>query len=158
MEDTKKICSCFGHREIQLTEKLYATTTAAIMRAIKQGCRVFFFGGFGEFDRLCYQIVTKLRQENPAWELQRVFCVTSEYYLRKKYHYFKNEDYEDVIYLTPSFTGWYKAIYYRNCAMIDNSAVVIFYAEERKDSGAYKAYKYAKKSKDKQIVNLWNEE
>ena len=35
--------------------------------------------------------------------------------------------------------------------MIDKSDFVIFYAEERKNSGAYKAYKYARKKKGKQI-------
>ena len=40
--------------------------------------------------------------------------------------------------------------------MIDKSDFIIFYAEKRENSGAYKAYKYAKKKKDKMIVNLWN--
>ncbi len=39
--------------------------------------------------------------------------------------------------------------------MIDQSNFIIFYAESREDSGAYKAYKYAKSKKDKQIINLW---
>ena len=38
----------------------------------------------------------------------------------------------------------------------DESDVVIFYAEERENSGAYKAYKYAKGKKEKYIVNLWS--
>ena len=58
--------------------------------------------------------------------------------------------------LMPSFEGWYKSIYFRNCAMIDESDVVIFYAEERENSGAYKAYKYAKGKKEKHVVNLWS--
>ena len=39
--------------------------------------------------------------------------------------------------------------------MIDKSDLVIFYAEEREGSGAYKAYKYAVRKKDKKIINLW---
>lgn len=39
--------------------------------------------------------------------------------------------------------------------MIDASDYVIFYAEERAESGAYKAYKYAKGKKGKHIVNLY---
>ena len=69
--------------------------------------------------------------------------------------YFKAEDYDEIIYLTPAFDGWYKSIYFRNCAMIDQSDVVIFFAEEKAESGAYKAYKYAKRKKDKRIINLW---
>ena len=38
--------------------------------------------------------------------------------------------------------------------MIDNSDAVLFYVEKRKNSGAYKAFEYAKKRK-KEIVNLF---
>jgi hypothetical protein len=75
--------------------------------------------------------------------------------LRKKSRFFKAEDYDSVIYLEPSFAGWYKSIYFRNCAMIDKSDVVIFYAEARENSGAHKAYKYAKTKKDKILFNLY---
>ena len=40
--------------------------------------------------------------------------------------------------------------------MIDKSDVVIFYAEERENSGAYKAFNYAKQKK-KEIINLYYE-
>ena len=70
---------------------------------------------------------------------------------------FRYQDYDDIVYLMPSFDGWYKSIYYRNCAMIDQSDYVIFFAQARQNSGAYKAYKYAKTKKDKQIVNLFEQ-
>lgn len=151
-----KICSFFGHSEIEVTEELYASTTAEIKKLINLDCRTFYFGGYGLFDDLCYRIVTKLKEENPSLEIKRVYCVPQERYLRKKSPYFNREDYEEVIYLTPSFEGWYKSIYFRNCAMIDESDFVIFYAEEREKSGAYKAFKYANKKKDKYVVNLWD--
>ena len=151
-----KICSFFGHSEIEVTEKLYASTLTEIMKLIDLGCRIFYFGGYGLFDDLCYQIVTKIKQENPNLSIQRIYCVSQERYLRKKCPYFKREDYDEVIYLIPSFEGWYKSIYFRNCAMIDESDFIVFYAEEREKSGAYKAYQYAKKKKNKYIVNLWH--
>ena len=117
------------------------------------GCLTFYFGGYGDFDDLCYKIVTKIKEVQST--IQRIYCVSQERYLHKDVRYFKRENYDDVIYLIPSFDGWYKSIYFRNCAMIDNSDYVIFYAEEREDSGAYKAYKYAKKKKDKIIINLY---
>ena len=150
-----KICSFFGHRDIEITDKLYATTTAEIMKSVDFGCRIFYFGGYGDFDALCYKIVTKIKRENPELNIKRIYCVPREEYLRKNVRYFKREEYDDVIYLMPSFDGWYKSIYFRNCAMIDESQVVIFYAEERQNSGAYKAYKYAERKRDKYIVNLW---
>ena len=151
----EKICTFFGHREIELTEELYTTTVAEIEKSVECGCRIFYFGGYGCFDELCYKIVTRIKDENPEIEIKRIYCVSQERYLRKKVRYFCRDDYEDVIYLPPAFEGWYKSIYYRNCAMIDHSDFIIFYAENRQNSGAYKAYRYAQKKTDKQIVNLW---
>ncbi len=138
---------------MNVTESLYAATAAEILRSVELGCRVFYFGGFGEFDDLCYRIVSKIREERPELSLKRVYCVPQERQLRKPSHY-RKEDYEEIVYLIPAFEGWYKSIYFRNCAMIDASAVVIFYAEVRKKSGAYKAYLYADAKKGKRIVNL----
>lgn len=151
----EKICSFFGHREVDITDRLYATTTAEIERAVGLGCRTFYFGGYGAFDHLCYEIVTKINNENPDLKIKRIYCVSQERYLRKNVRYFNRGDYDEIIYLMPSFEGWYKSIYFRNCAMIDQSDFIIFYAESKEDSGAYKAYKYAKRKRDKQIINLW---
>ncbi len=114
----------------------------------------FYFGGYGSFDELCYKIVTKLKDENSDLNLKRVYCVPREEYLRKRVRYFNPEDYDEVIFLEPSFGGWYKSIYFRNCAMIDKSDRIIFYAENKEGSGAFKAYRYAK-SKKKNTVNLF---
>ena len=151
MEDIK-ICSFFGHRDIEITDKLYATTTAEILKSVDFGCRTFYFGGYGEFDKLCYEIVTLLKSE---LDLKRVYCVPIERYMRKRGRYFNPEDYDEVIYLTPAIEWWYKSIYFRNLAMIDKSDYVIFYAQKRADSGAYKAYKYAQSIKNKIVVNLF---
>lgn len=150
----EKICSFFGHRDIEITEELYTATVSAVSEALAFGCRVFYFGGYGDFDALCYKIVKELR-EGGEGDLRLVYCVPQERYLRKKVPYFRHEDYDDVIYLAPAFEGWYKSIYYRNCAMIDKSDFVIFYAEERENSGAYKAYRYAKRKKDARVLNLF---
>ena len=151
----EKICSFFGHRDIDVTDRLYIVATAEIERAMKLGYRTFYFGGYGAFDDLCLRIVTKMRDENPKCAIKRIYCVPQERYLRKSVRYFKRENFDEIIYLLPSFAGWYKSIYFRNCAMIDKSDLIIFCVESRENSGAYKTYKYAKKKKDKQIINLW---
>lgn len=148
------ICSFFGHRDVEITDDLIKRTTNEIEAAINDGCRTFYFGGYSDFDSLCHKIVTSIKEAKPDLALNRVYCVSQEKYLRKKVRYFNKEDYDDVIYLMPSFEGWYKSIYYRNCAMIDNSDLIIFYCEENPDSGAYKAYKYAIKNK-KKVINLF---
>ena len=153
-----KICSVFGHRDVEVTKELYMATTDAIERALDFGCRVFYFGGYGDFDELCYQIVSDIQTKRPALHIQRVYCVPQEKYLYKKVRYFNKEDYDEVIFLPPAYSGWYKSIYYRNCAMIDESDCVIFYCQNRENSGAHKAYDYAKKKKGKQICNLFEKE
>ena len=153
-----KICCFFGHWETQVTDELYNATKKEFIKAITFGCRTFLFGGFGRFDDLCYEIVTKIKNEEPELKLNRIYCVPLEKQLKKGSRFFNPADFEDVVYLEPSFSGWYKSIYFRNCAMIDASDYVIFYAENKEDSGAYKAYKYAVKKKDKIIVNLWGKQ
>ena len=148
------ICSFFGHREIQITDTLISDLTDEITSLINAGCRTFYFGGYGEFDALCYTVVSKIKRENPELNMKLVYCASRERYLYKRVRYFKREDYDEVIYLPKTFDGWYKSIYFRNCAMIDKSDFVIFYAENREGSGAYKAYKYAKSKKGK-TVNLF---
>ena len=151
----EKICSFFGHRDTKPTDELYKKTASAINKALELGYRTFYFGGYGSFDELCHKIVTNIKDESSELNIKRIYCISQERYLRKNVPYFNKSDYDDIIYLTPSFEGWYKSIYFRNCAMIDKSGFIIFYAEERDSSGAYKAYKYAKKQKDKLIINLW---
>ena len=152
----EKICAFFGHRQIDATDELCKSLALEILKAIELGCRIFYFGGYGEFDTLCYETVTKIKDEHPELNLKRVYCVPEERYLRKKSRYFNPQDYDEVIYLQKSFDGWYKSIYFRNCAMIDNSDYLIFYAEQRQTSGAYKAYKYARLKKKKGIINLYS--
>ena len=148
-------CSFFGHRDIKITDELYSSVLEQIEKAINFGCRIFYFGGFGAFDSLCYDIVTAKKAELPSLGISRVFCVPDERGLRKTAYYSKNKEYEDFIYLPLQFDYWYKRIYFRNCAIIDKSDFVICYAEERQGSGAFKAYKYAKSKKNKRTVNLY---
>ena len=151
----EKICSFFGHRSINITNPLYDLTASEITKAVSLGFNTFYFGGYGDFDELCYKIVTKIGYERPELKIRKIYCVSQERYLRKIVRYFNSKDYDEVIYLPPSFDGWYKSIYFRNCAMIDRSDLIIFYAENKENSGAYKAYKYATRQKDKQVINLW---
>ena len=152
--EERKACSFFGHRTIDITDDLYATAVAEIEKSVALGCRVFYFGGYSEFDELCLQIVTNIKEARADLDIQRIFCVPMEKELRKRGRIIHQDCYERIEYLIPKFDGWYRSIYFRNCAMIDASDVVIFYAENREASGAYKAYQYAKKKKGKQIVNI----
>ena len=150
-----KNCSVFGHGEIEITEELKEKIYITIEKLIINGCEYFYFGGFGMFDDLCYKIVSELKLKYS--HIKRIFCLSDPRHLRinKRPKWLREESYEDFVYLNLEFDWWYKRIYFRNCAMINKSDVVLFYVEKREKSGAYKAYKYAKQKK-KEIINLYN--
>ena len=120
---------------------------------IIKGCKTFYFGGYGEFDGLCYEIVTDLKQRYN--DIKRVFCLTEEKHLieRKRPRWLINQLYEEYVYLHLQYDYWYTRIYYRNCEIVRNSDYIVFYARNEESSGAYKTLKYAKRLK-KQYINL----
>lgn len=146
-------CSVFGHSKIEITKELEEKLFATFEDLIKQCCKYFYFGGFGEFDDICHKVISKLKSTYP--HIQRIFCLSDPRHQRisKRPKWLKDEDYEEFIYLDLDFDWWYQRIYYRNCAMIDRSDVIVFYVEPRENSGAYKTYKYAKQKK-KSLINL----
>lgn len=150
-----KSCSVFGHSKIEITKELENKLIATFENLIKQGCKYFYFGGFGEFDDLCYKVISKLKNKYP--QVRRIFCLYNPQHekISKRPDWLKHEEYEEYIYFDLNFDYWYTRIYYRNVEIVNHSDFVIFYVEERENSGAYKIYKYAKQKK-KNIINLLN--
>lgn len=101
-----------------------------------------------------HNIETEARNANPQLNIKRVFCFPLDKQLRKPPYWFIRKEYEALECPTKDFDYWYTAIYYRNLAMIDQSDFILFWVEQRKNSGAYKTYQYAAK-KHKHIVNLF---
>ena len=153
MATVGKICSCFGHFNVDITDELTARTRIEIDKAINDGVRIFLFGGRSDFDDLCYDLVTEKRNANPQLGIKRVFCFPLEKQLRKPPRWFSIKEYEALECPAKDFDYWYTSIYYRNLAMIDNSDLILFCVEQRENSGAYKAYRYALK-KHKCVVNM----
>ncbi len=141
------ICSVFGHRDIEDDINEIALYNFFKGLLVDKGITTFYFGGFGDFDALCHKLISCLKADFPY--IRRVYCLTDERHLRpnKRPAYLTEETYEDFIFLAPDFNGWYKRIYFRNLEMIKASDFILFYAKPRPDSGAYKAYLYAKKQK-----------
>ena len=153
MSGTEKVCSCFGHFTVEITDELKASTSKEIDKAIDRGIRIFLFGGRSDFDDLVYDIVSEIKSQISQLNLKRIFCFPLDKQLRKPPNWFQRKEYEGYECPAKDFDWWYTSIYYRNCAMIDQSDFVLFYAEERENSGAYKTYKYAVHA-HKKIVNL----
>ena len=150
----KKSCSIFGHSKIEVTENLKARLTLTFEKLIaKENVRYFYFGGFGEFDDFCWQVITKLREKYV--DIKRIFCLSDPRHLRlsKRPKWINNENYEEITYLDLDFDYYYTRIYFRNCEIINRSDFVVFYVNHTERSGAYKALQYAIKKK-KQIINI----
>lgn len=152
--NNNKICSFFGHRYIDISTELENKVKSTILKLITiKNINTFYFGGFGEFDKLCWETTTEIKQSYPF--IKRVYCLEDERYLRsnKRPKYLKTEDYEEFIYLSLSYDYWYTRIYYRNCEMIKHSDYTVFYVYNTENSGAYKALQYAVKNK-KNIIRI----
>lgn len=146
-----KACSFFGHRNLVLTNQLREKLEDEIKQTIvDQDCCMFYFGEFGEFDDVCYKIVSELKVLYP--QVRRIYVATNEKDLCR-HKKTREKVYEEQIIFSLKFNWWYQIIYYRNIAIIDNSDFVIFYVENKNNSGAYKALQHAKKNK-KSYINI----
>lgn len=152
---TIKVCSFFGHREttLEVDEQLKPQLKEIIVNLIKnENYQIFIFGGLGDFDNLCHQVVTELKNEYPF--ISRWFCLYDprhEYNEKKRPYYVNYDNFEEIKYLYLHYDNWYDRIYYRNVEIMNMSDFIIFYAENRKGSGAYKAVKHAIRKKIKHI-------
>ena len=147
---TIKICSFFGHRETTLEEdeRLKPQLKAIIQNLIKnENYQIFIFGGLGDFDDLCHQVVTQLKNDYPY--IKRWFCLYDPRHEneKKRPKNINYDNYEEIKYLYLKYDNWYDRIYYRNVEIINMSDFVIFFAEDRPRSGAYKAVKHALRKK-----------
>ena len=146
-----KSCSFFGHRKIVIDDNLINFLHQHIEWLIINGFDTFYFGGFGEFDDLCYIIVSKLKKEYS--HIKRIFCLSDRKHLnpKKRPSYLNAEEYEDFLYFELDFDYWYQRIYFRNCEIIKNSDYIIFFVTNTENSGANKALDFAKKIKKNYI-------
>lgn len=149
-----KYCSVFGHAKIQDTEELRKIIKLTFKdMIISKNVRNFYFGGFGKFDEICWEIITELKSQFN--DVKRIFCLSDPRHKNssKRPSWIKTNDYEEIIYFDLDYDYWYTRIYYRNCEIINHSDYVVFFVEHMGNSGAYKTMKYAIKKK-KNIINL----
>ena len=162
-------CCFFGHRKIEdtseLRKKVYDTVEMLIS---EKKIDTFLFGSKSEFNSLCHEIVTELREKYP--HIKRIY-VRAEYpYINDDYKNYLLQSYEDT-YFPNQISDAGKAIYVeRNCEMIDKSSVCIVYynpvysppcrksscrsvTNYKPKSGTKIAYDYALK-KEKIIIDL----
>lgn len=139
-----------GHSQCLLNSEEIKELEKCLTEIIMQEPRcTFYLGGYGNFDRICFEVLTKLKQRYKT--VQRVFVTPyiSNYYKLKAF----SKTYDEIIYPPIENTPLKFAIDKRNRWMIENSDLLICYIAYS-FGGAYKTYKYAIHKKLK-IVNLY---
>ena len=167
----KEHCCCFfGHRKITETKELKNRVYRTVEELIKNyKVHTFLFGSKSEFDDLCLDIVTDLKEKYS--HIQRIYVRSAFADIDEDYTNYLLEMYEDT-YFPEKIRGSGKASYVeRNQEMINKSTFCVIYYDEtyspprrknsRRDltnyqpkSGTKLAYDYAVK-KELTIINVF---
>ena len=155
----EKTCCFFGHRKIEVTPELKKMLYHIVESLIlNEKVDTFLFGSKSEFDNLCHEVVTGLKEKYP--HIRRIYVRAEFQYINDDYKDYLLESYEDT-YFPKRIDGAGRAAYVeRNREMIDNSKFcVVYYNEEyvspKGKSGTRIAYEYAI-GKKRKIINLLN--
>lgn len=145
-----KICSCFGKSKninrVGLKESLFVFYEFLIK---KEGFDVFCFGGVGEFDELCFDIVQNLKQEhkNLVTVLMCPKGIDKNAFknsIKKKYD--KYVEVENEFSKMPYLS--------RNLNMANASEFIVFFASEKGRGNETKVLNFAK-DKNIKFVNFY---
>ena len=157
----EKTCCFFGHREINETEVLKTKLMEIIEKLIvDENVDTFLFGSKSQFNSLCLELVTELKEKYP--HIKRIY-VRAEYpYISEHYKNYLLESYEDTYYPEKIIGSGRAAYVERNYEMINKSQYCIVYYDEAnapttRKSGTKIALDYAIK-KQKNIIILPTEE
>ena len=181
--DKHKICSFFGHRNVEPTEELKLRAKETIEDLIvNHGVSIFLFGSRSNFDLLCKSIVTELkgtytRIKRIAYTCKHETCtLESERQLWENvYSHFQKQEVrligvEEEFEHKTKYTSGRASYVERNQAMINDSDYCVFYYDQnykpdmrklskrcvldyQPKSGTALAFEYAKKKK-KVVINL----
>ncbi len=150
-------CCFFGHRKIKETEELKSKLIEINEKLIvENSVDTFLFGSKSQFNSLCQEIVTELKEKYP--HIKRVY-VRAEYpHISEHYKNYLLESYEDTYYPEKIMNSGKAAYVERNYEMIDNSHYCIVYYDEpnvsyTRKSGTKIALDYAIK-KHKNIIKV----
>ena len=131
-ENTMKrnTCCFFGHRTINETEELKSRLIEIIEKLIvEKQVDTFLFGSKSQFNSLCLELVTKIKEKYP--HIKRVY-VRAEYpYISEHYKNYLLESYECTYYPEKIINSGRATYIKRNYEMIDNSQFCIVYYDEQ---------------------------
>ena len=150
-------CCFFGHRTINDTDELRTKITEAIERLITdENVDTFLFGSKSEFDRLCLELVSKLKEKYP--HVKRIYVRAEFPFINDDYLNYLLKSYDDTYYPEKLHGAGRAAYVERNYEMINNSKYCIVYYDEpnaptTRKSGTKIALDYALK-KGREIITF----
>ncbi|MCH5164079.1 MAG: DUF1273 family protein [Clostridiales bacterium] len=132
---------CFiGHRTVDNAEQIKTKLFDTLSTLIAKGTDTFIFGSRSDFDCLCWEVVTKLKESYP--HIKRISCnaphetVFTSTEERERYEYLFSQivkhtghyaDYEEAVSSQKSLKANKNTYIMRNQEMIDGSDVCVFY-------------------------------
>lgn len=122
-------CCFFGHKKINVTEELKAKVYETVEGLItEQNVDTFLFGSNSQFDSLCLETVTRMKEKYP--HIKRIY-VRAEYpYINESYTAYLLKYYDET-YFPEKMIEAGRAVYVeRNREMIDKSLYCVFYYDE----------------------------
>ena len=168
-----KTCSFIGHREIDENNKLKQKIKECIEDLIiKCNVQTFLFGSRSNFNNLCHEIVTELKEKYPSIKRVCYTCKSEGCTLeseKREYeklysNFFRREvhliAYEEEFEHKTKYTAGKASYIERNQAMISDSDFCVFYYNEKyvpstkTKSGTKIAYEFALRKK-KKVINLY---
>ena len=157
--DISKTCCFLGHRKIEYSPELEKRIINIRENPIvNEKIDRFLFGSKSEFNSLCYEVVTKLKEKHPY--IKRVYIRGEYKFINERYKKYLLEYYDETYFPKKAiFAG--KATYVeRNYEMIDKSGFTVFYYDKdynpkNRKSGTKIAYKYAQKKG--KIINAFED-
>ena len=157
---SKLIVAFIGHRYTDITPQLKTRLLETIESLIvNEKADTFLFGSKSEFNDICYETVTLLKNKYP--HIKRIY-VRGEYeYIHDDYRNYLLTLYEDTFYPAEVHNAGYRAYVKRNKVMIDMCDKLVVYYNERyrlknRASGTEISVEYAAKKK-KPICNIFKE-
>ena len=150
-----------GHRKIEEGRGLRQKLKNALIALIeKEKADTFLFGSKSEFNDICYDVVTKLKETYPY--IRRIEVRATNEHLPQMYIDITLKYYEETVFPESVSGAGYRSYIKRNQAMIDMCDILITYFDKEycqlagKTSGTRTAVEYAQ-NKKKRVLNLYEQ-
>lgn len=146
-------CCFIGHRKIENKSYLYEQLKHCVKNLItKSNITTFLFGSCSEFNDLCWEVVTELKELYP--HIKRVYIRAEYEYISDDYKNYLLTFYEKTYYAEKAHNANRFVYIKRNEELIDSCKICIFYYKcNTPHSGTAIAFNYAKKL-NKRIIKI----